>query len=292
MPWSDLRKLLAEWHHRKERSRLWRIARRLDTVALTTDEDDDDPLVPEDFLVPESRASNHFLGYYSSPGIEYALRAYGLWERMEDAAPSGRLEVHVLDTRERLQRFRVVDAEDGALVGELRAGFEWRNQRQWLYVDWILSQRPGAEFPIERPPLPGQEHPGGGIGRELMEVVLLIGHRLHCDGLVGRPAYFHNAVLYQIHFGFEDPASEGLYRAIRAAWMASGLSLGEASWAVLNGRLRDADDQVVRWDPAIMLAPLVPAAEFETPAWQEEAARRRRSLDLRIVPPDGVDATR
>ncbi len=283
MAWERLRKLMAELHHRQERSRLWRIARRLDTVALTAGDDDDDPLVPEDFLVPESRAGSHFLGFYSEPGIEYGLKAYGIWERMEDAAPSGRLEVQILDTCDRLQRLRVVDAGDGELVGELRAGFEWRDQRQWLYVDWILSQRPGAPFPPERPPLPGQEHPGGGIGRELMEVVLIMGHRLHCEGLVGRPAYFHNAVLYRIHFGFAEAAAEGRYRAIRDAWEASGLSLGEASWAILNGRLLDPDGQEVRWDPAIMLAPLVPAAEFETEEWEEEAERRRRELSFRIV---------
>jgi hypothetical protein len=291
MPWTDLRKLLSVWHHRQDRSRLWRIARRLDTAALTIDEGDDGPLVPDDFLVPESRAGSHFLGFYSPSGIEYALRAYGIWGRMEDAAPSGQLEVQVLDTCERLQRLRVVDAAEGSLVGELRAGFEWRDQRQWLYVDWILSQRPGAAFPPERPALPGQEHPGGGIGRELMEIVLLMGHRLHCDGLIGRPAYFHNAVLYQIHFGFEDPANEALYRAVRAAWMASGLTLGQASWAVLDGRLRDQDDNVVRWNPAIMLAPLVPAAEFETAAWKEEGMRLRRTHDLRILPPEGVEPT-
>ena len=289
MSWTGLRNLLADWHLRQERSRLWRIARRLDTAALTID-DDDGPLVPDDFLVPESRAGSHFLGFYSPSGIEYALRAYGIWERMQAAAPSGRLVVQVLDTCDRLQRLRVVDADEGALVGELRAGFEWRDQRQWLYVDWILSQRPGADFPPDRPALPGQEHPGGGIGRELMEIVLLMGHRLHCDGLVGRPAYFHNAVLYQVHFGFEDPAAEALYRATRAAWKASGLSLGEASWAVLNGRLRDREGRVVRWDPAIMLAPLIPAAEFETPGWKEEGVRLRRTHELRIVP-EGVDPT-
>ena len=103
--------------------------------------------------------------------------------------------------------------------------------------------------------------------------------------------YIHNAVLYQVHFGFADPLAEGRYRAIRDAWKASGLSLGAASWAILDGRLRDGDGDPVRWDPAIMLAPLVPAAEFETQDWQERAERHRRTLDLRIVPPEQVEAT-
>lgn len=276
--------MLESWCVRKERSRLWRVARHLDAVSLTCDEEDAGPLVPEDFLVPETRAARHFLGFYSAAGIEYALRAYGVWERMERAASSGRLVVRFLDASSRLERLQVLDADRGDLVGEIRAGFWWRGERQWLYVDWILSQRPGEPFDPRRPKLPGQEHPGGGIGLELMEIVLIMGQRLRCDGVIGRPSHFHNAVLYRPHFRFEDPASEGFYRAVVDAWQASGMSLGEASWAVLEGRLLDAGGGVVKWEPSPMLAPLVPGAELEDDAWEQAASRRHGETKLVLLP--------
>ena len=277
MPWTGLRQLLDEWRHARHRSELWRISRRLNTSSLR--DDDSEELVPEDFLRPESRASRLFLGYYSASGIEYGLREYGVWGQI--AANAGcppRVELH--DTGERLQRIRIVDEQD-RVHAEIRAALEWRRGGQWLYVDWILSQNPAATFAPDRPRLPDQEHPGAGIGRDLMEIVLIMGHRLRCEGVAGRPAHFHNAVLYRMHFRFEDPALEGRCLAAMRAMERAEIGLAEASWAVERGRLkRRWDDLPVAWCPKAMLAPLVPSAEFQTDAWQQAVEHTRRADPL------------
>jgi hypothetical protein len=285
MPLQPLRRLFQEWKQQADRSHLWRISRRLSKSRLRH-EDDDELFVPDYFLRPEARGGALFLGFYSGEGIEYALREYGLWDLMVGQSTSGELVVAVQDTAERFHRLLISDARTGGVHTEIRASLEQREDGVWLYVNWILSQRPGAEFAAERPALPGQDHPGGGHGREILELLLIMGHRLGCVGVMGRPSHFHNAVMYRVHFRFEDPVVEGRFAAIRDAQRKAGLSLAAASWAIERGALRQGDE-VVAWDPGLVLAPLVREAEFQDAAWLSAVDQARRGaqwrFDLQLV---------
>ncbi len=281
MPLRPLRSLFRKWKQQTDRSHLWRISRHLSESRLRLAEDDSLALVPDYFLRPEARGSGLFLGFYSDGGVEYALREYGLWHLMVEQSTSGELAVEIRDTSERFHRLRISDAQTGAVHTEIRAGLEPREDGTWLYVDWILSQRPGAVFAPERPALPGQEHPGSGHSREILELLLIMGGRLDCAGVMGRPSHFHNGVMYRVHFRFGDPVLEGRFAAIRDAQRDAGLSLSEASWAIERGALRE-DDDVVRWEPGLVLAPLVPDAEFEDAAWEATVDEARKGARLRF----------
>ena len=110
---------------------------------------------------------------------------------------------------------------------------------------------------------------------------------------MGIPWHFHNAFFYRLHFRFEEPERAGFYRAVKKAWRRSDLNLADASRAVAEGGLRRVEDgEVLRWEPRIMLAPLVPGAEFQDDGWEDAAERAYRSFDLEIVPVPKPDAER
>ena len=290
----DLRRgpVLAELGHAVHRSRLWRIGEGLDRSRLQRI-DDDGPLDP-DLLMGDlrDRAAPLFLGRYSADGLRYALGRYGLWERLEERA-AGTPVVAVSGFGEATQTLRIVDAEDRALV-ELKArllsgdvdgpGGLPLTTMPFLSIEWLCLQDPHRGFPPDRAPLPGQDHPGLGVGREVMELLLIMGWRLGCAGLVGHPAWFHNAVMYRIHYRFLDPAEEGRMRALLEAWAESGLSLGAFSWAMDAGRVVGADRAPARWVPGPMVAPLTEEAEFQDATW-EAAMDAARAVRFDVLAP-------
>ena len=266
--------MLEELGHAVQRSRLWRIADDLDVARLHRVEDDG-PLDP-DLLMEDvaHRAAPLFLGHYSAAGLRYALTRYGLWSRLEERA-QGAIDIQLTGVGESIETLRLRDDSGGLLV-ELRAGLLSgdvdgegglpETERPWLSIEWLSLQDPHREFPPHRAKLPGQDHPGLGVGREVMELLLIMGWRLGCAGLLGHPAWFHNAVMYRIHYRFLDPAEEGRMRALLRAWRESGLGLGEFSWAVDEGRVIGPEGPL-SWRPGLVVAPLTAEGEFQNDDW-------------------------
>ncbi len=121
-----------------------------------------------------------------------------------------------------------------------------------LRVEWLLLQNPRGEFTAERPPLPGQAHPGLGMLQEVVTLFVLACDRLQLDGLLFVPSHYHVAVHGRKTMRFLDPADEGRYRALEAA--LQGLSLAAAAEAVAAGRVIDAaTGQPFAWRPAPMV---------------------------------------
>ncbi|MCO4771371.1 MAG: hypothetical protein KDA24_15155 [Deltaproteobacteria bacterium] len=259
-----------------ERSRLWRIADRLDAFRLHHLEDG--PLLSLDDLVgsQEDRAGRLFLGMYSEAGLVYAFQKYGLWERIERVARNTPV-LTIQGTGESRQTFSITDGVDGPELCECRAGLRYGpdgddeveqdlpgpEHEPWLSMDWLKLQNPYRRFQPERPRLPGQDHPGLGIGREAMELMLISGWRLGCMGVVAFPAWFHNAVMYRIHYRFVNPEEEGRFLAMVDAWRAAEVSLAQASFDMDAGRVIDADGQAVEWRPGPLVAPLDERADLE-----------------------------
>lgn len=124
-----------------------------------------------------------------------------------------------------------------------------------LVVGWLALQDPRASFTAERPRLPGQTHPGLGLGRHLYTRVLGWASSWGKDALVNVPAYFHNARFYAPPFSFLSAAEQGRFEALVRD--LGPLAVAAASAAIDEGRvIEKPSGQVVRWIPGDMLAPL------------------------------------
>jgi GNAT superfamily N-acetyltransferase len=127
-----------------------------------------------------------------------------------------------------------------------------------IAVHWLALQDPRASFTPGRPRLPGQSHPGLGLGRHLYTRVLGWAEAWGKDALVNVPAYFHNARFYAPPFAFLSAPEQGRFEALVRD--VSGLAVAEASAAVEKGRVVDAaTGQVAAWAPGPMVAALSPS---------------------------------
>lgn len=196
-----------------------------------------------------------FLGYYSRHGVELALERSGVLDRLRALGFEPWLEMD-LDSPggETLRLFGCPGRRE--LLTELRAardaidlpGFEV------LRIEWLMIQNPRSTFPSDRPALPGQRHPGLGLLRDVISLLILVCDRLGLDGLYFVPSHFHLAAQSHKYLRFVRPEDEARYRAICAA--LGDRPLGEATRAVAEGRVRDAQGRTVEWTPVPMVLPV------------------------------------
>ena len=119
--------------------------------------------------------------------------------------------------------------------------------------------------------------------RETMAATMLICDRLNLAGILVTPSHFHAAAQARSQLRFLDPHREGLFRSFQKA--LATLSLGEATRAASDGRLRDAATGAsVRWPPSIMILPVTARLreQLESPDYEQTAAESE--LVLRLAP--------
>lgn len=248
---------------------------------------DDWGLEPEDLAAAGGlRARSRFLGYYSPQGLELTLERAGLLERLRQRGFDPRFEMDLDNPGGETLRL-YGDRRRRELLIELRARIDRAAVPglELLRVEWLLLQNPRAAFTPERPPLPGQRHPGLGILPDVMALLVLACDRLRLDGIVFVPAHYHTAVQGRRLLGFLEPAHEGLMRALAAA--LAGLPLAEASRAVEEGRVMDAaTGRPLAWQPMAMLLPVSPRARerVETEDYERRAAEAAAGWDIKIRP--------
>ncbi len=128
-----------------------------------------------------------------------------------------------------------------------------------LSITWLSLQDPGAAFTADKPRLPGQRHPGLGVGRALIARLLAWASAWGKDGLVNLPMYYHNAFLYAAVFDFVSPRRQGRFEALKRD-MAS-TTLAEASGAITEHRvIEHPGGRPFHWEAGEMLAPLTERA--------------------------------
>ncbi|RKH43513.1 deacetylase [Corallococcus sp. AB049A] len=214
-------------------------------------------------------------GTYSREGLERALQAYGFAQRLEDRVGPVELRLSCQDPFQpritllsRRYHSPVVDLSlrqaPGAEVGFTRSTAE----APLLYVDSLLLQHPGRPFDWNRPPLPGQLHPGLSLSRDLMELLHLMARRIGAEGVALMPATFSAACVYEPRFTFVDGAKQGHFSALRRA--GRGWPRWVLAWAVELGCMRDAEGQPALFTPTPMISPLSRrvARRLETRGWQ------------------------
>lgn len=228
-----------------------RVASKLDPVALQSA---NDPEADAEALLDDLgvKRADLFLDYYTTQGLTAALEAYGFLGKL---AERGFANVRVLlarDAPDEDVRVRIVGDADGSthLLLELRARRgRWKTSDggvfEALMIDWLTLRDPRAPFTAARPRLPGQQVPGLGLGRDVLEMLNQSARRLKLDALVAWPDHYHNAVLYAARLRYHDPALQGRLRAIVRA--ATGRSLADASWAIEWGCLLDDRGKPVEW---------------------------------------------
>lgn len=153
-----------------------------------------------------------------------------------------------------------------------------------LVVEWLSLQDPRGVFTRERPRLPGQTHPGLGLGRQLYGRVLGWAAAWGKDCLVNVPAFFHNAKFYAPPFAFLYAAEQGRFEALCRD--LAGCAVADASAALEGGRVLDAaTGEPVTWSPGDMLAALSPPVReyLTSPEYSRAVAAAREACRFRVA---------
>lgn len=238
-------------------ARYRRIARRFQPSDLTAEEAGDDTgfgLSETDILGDLGGAPRRtrLLGYYSPHGVELAFERTGVLDRLRALGFDPRIELDFDSPGGEMLRVYGGPGRDEVLI-ELRGAVDATSLHGFdlLRVDWLLIQNPRRRFSPGQPALPGQSHPGFGMLRDLVSLLILVCDRLGLDGLYFVPSHFHLAAQSRKYLRFVEPAHEARFRAICAA--LEGLPLGEATRAVAEGRVRDEAGRPVEWEPSPMV---------------------------------------
>ncbi|MCA9666880.1 MAG: histone deacetylase [Myxococcales bacterium] len=257
-----------------QRLRPSNLAARLERRRMTTEELralDKLPLETVDILAQLEGApvSGRFLDFYTLEAIDEALERYELHNLLRergfdpqiaiDTSENARHLLRVYDGPRRSRENLLIElaARRGRLeLCELEHyDSELGKSCAALVIEWLLMQDPRASFSLERPQLPGQDHPGLGIGRWIIELLRLMAQRLDCAALTNHPQTYANAVLYGAVMRFVDPALEGRFRALERD--LGHLPLVDAAWAVERGEVYELspDEGVLRWSGEEQMLP-------------------------------------
>lgn len=153
-----------------------------------------------------------------------------------------------------------------------------------LFIEWLLMQDIRRPFSPDKPRLPGQNHPGLGVSRKVVNFLTDLAQKMGKDGILNHPEYLHNALFYAIRFMFIDPEKQGEIMAIRRA-LLSRYSLSEVSFASYFNAIYDKDSkEMIVWRPTEQICPISPKLRsyFESVDYKSEVLSRANELQLAI----------
>ncbi len=228
-----------------------------------------------------------FLGFYTTDGLQVALRKYGFFRDLERL---GFLDFHIElqtdDPDEHMLRLFSRNPDLSTPLVELVVHRSFLKPQDTLAsrlsqthipvltVDWLILQNPNAFFTPRRPPLPGQNHPGLGVGAQVLELLRNICFRLQLGGIVTIPSYFHNALFYSEEFLHFDPRQQGIFLGMCRDLMPQAQnSVAAASWALHWKMVKNRqDDQPVSWFQDLMVNPIGDSLNeyFQAPEYRAE----------------------
>jgi len=275
-----------------------KIARKLTIADIQSGISDDElslnNIVSDGRLSAESQ---FFLGVFSRQGLLNAIRAFGLSEILANHGLTDlsldidtsdphihRLFVYTGDARANNKVCELV-LKQGPLHFEegLLPSFPTRNPNV-LQVEWLLLQNPQQSFSMERPPLPGQVFPGLGIGDRLMEILIIMTRRVHLEGIVNKPHYFHTAFMFSKEFVFTNPLNQALMYAISKN-LLSKYSFWMVAWAAhFNCILNKKDGKPLDWTADNLILPFAKdlIKYFRGREYQQEVSRLIKKFNFEI----------
>jgi len=285
----------------KPRPRKFRnIARHISPLLLTQN-NNQSALSDSDIYndLSSSRGTERFLGLFSKLGVQFALKKFGVFDVLKNSGLQ-QPEI-VLDTkdsyRHKLQIIHRIDdktllsgelvAQRGIFTHPVLAGSKpEKKQSDLILVEWLLLQQPEKSFSRYRPQLPGQEHPGLGIGQLVYEIMYWTARRDGADGVLIVPNYLHTGLFYGRQFLFTDPALQGLIYYIEN-YLLRKYKLDQLTWACSEGQLIEKrSGEIFRWQPAPMLMPVSPILKdyFSSPEYSRLVQESRKEYRLFINP--------
>ena len=228
------------------------------------------PLIGEKDILSdliEEKATSLFLGRFSMTEVQAVLGKKNFYR---EAKNRGLLPLAFdLDSSEYpVQRLRIFYEEkdpDKLIVDlKIREGrlspkpylhlppefFEY----DYLVLEWLTLQNPRLSFSGKRPPLPGQQHPGLGLRKKVVDVFVYLARLLRKDGLLAFPAYFHNAVLFSRFFYFLNPKKMAEVLAIEKAFPK--IPFKHLAWIVYLNCLREEEGRAYEWKAEEQVYPI------------------------------------
>jgi hypothetical protein len=144
-------------------------------------------------------------------------------------------------------------------------------------------QNPRAHFDARHPRLPGQAHPGTGLGRHVHSLLVLLCRRLGRDALLTVPERFHLAALYRRveYVPVERDDGVGVEVALRAGHDA-GLSMAGLAWAVERGCVHRVDGTPWSYQPVPLVCPVSPRLEQALSRANDDAGRPSLALTIDV----------
>jgi hypothetical protein len=221
--------------------RLERIAARLLTAELAAfpsgvHDDDDKP---------------RFCGLYTLQGLHRVLHAYGVTRQLR-AIGLGDAQLH-LESSDAFHHRLHVCLPGGQTIMDLRMRLFEHHGEAVVGIDWLTMQHPLHTFTDDKPALPGQQHPGTGMARLVLQLLVLLARRLGRVALVTVPERWHLAVLYaRAGFSPVDGSVAADLRDIGVMMLRSGLSFHAAAWALEQNQIVDDDGRAIGFRPGMM----------------------------------------
>jgi acetoin utilization deacetylase AcuC-like enzyme len=240
--------------------------------------------------------SSLFMRYYTLDGLRLALERYGFLDLLRErgfddlqffmnTSDPDRQMIRIYFDRcdpehlilELVTRFRTLLPPPQAVEEGLDESY------RVLSIEWLLMQDPRASFSLDRQRLPGQQYPGLGLGRWMLELLRMMADRLDCTGLCTIPQHYHNAYLYSKQMLLFDPDRQGYLEALKRD--LEGIPLVEASLAIDEGKLRDAETGArLAWEGTEQVMPIRPGlnAYFARPGYVRAVAAARQRYRFRL----------
>jgi len=219
------------------------------------------PLIEEKDIFSDligKRGSSLFLGKYSMNQVLAVLKKRNF---LNDALKRKLWPlVYKLDSSEfPIQRFQIYYEEKKPknLIVDLKireglfqpkkelAGGASPPEYKFLIFDWLTLQNPLQSFSSNRPALPGQKHPGLGVGKKVIDIFIYLARITKKDGILVYPAYFHNALLFSRYFYFLNPEKEAEVMAIKKSF--PDIPFKQLAWIVYLECLRGRDNEIYEW---------------------------------------------
>ncbi|MFH1437310.1 MAG: hypothetical protein ABIJ56_16500, partial [Pseudomonadota bacterium] len=204
-----------------------------------------------------------FLGYYTEEKIREGFARFSVQTKLNEMGlGSFRIQLDSSDPDRQVMIVRPVSDPGGKKLPEdtepiaeciLREAvlspsdsIEARiDPRAYLVIQWIQLQNPFASFD-PKTLLPGQSFPGLGVGDKVLQMFDALIGRLHLEGIITRPEFLHNAILYARAFKFLRPEAEGRLRALME--QLSHLNLWQIAWAAEKGFIvEDGEKRRFSW---------------------------------------------
>jgi acetoin utilization deacetylase AcuC-like enzyme len=245
-------------------------------------------------ILPGIPHQTRYLGYFSKVGVELLLERFGILQQLRSKGFRNPLVTLELD-HPLGQTMRILsDPVERAVLIELRVQRSTRAVpgMEVLVVEWLLLQNPRSEFSDERRRLPGQQHPGLGMLRELFGWLVVICESLSLDGLFFYPSQYHLAALSRRYARFLHPGHEASYRALETA--LADLPLPDAAAALEDGRIVDtATGTPVRWEPLPLVIPVSSQLkeQVSNEAYEQQVGTALAGLRLELLRSGGRGAS-